>query len=207
MKNPTAYTPTQPEEFIGDARHVAAFLLKLLAASQQENFSPIKLLLNGPPGLGKSELIKFLQAQAGIHPKWSTHKFNGTKVNMDAIDDIERAMHYRDLYGAYKLFWVDEADKIPNTAQVRFLTLLDDLPAGNIVACTSNCKVSDFEARFQSRFLVQELKPVPAPEIESLLLHFLPAHQANTARQIATFACGNVRQALLDCKGALLALP
>lgn len=203
--NPTTYTPTKPEDFIGDARKVASFLLKLIERSKGDGNSPMKLLLNGPPGVGKSELIKFLLVKAGIHPKWSTHKFNGTKVNMDAIDDMERAMHYRDLYGAFKLFWIDEADKIPSTAQVRFLTLLDDLPAGNIVACTSNCKVSEFEARFQSRFQVHELKGVPAAEIEGLLLQFLP-NLPHVAKQIATFACGNVRQALLDADGALLAM-
>jgi replication-associated recombination protein RarA len=206
--NPTTYTPTKPEDFIGDARNIAAFLHKLTAQSRADGNSAIKILLNGPPGVGKSELIKYLARIADIHPKWSTLKFNGTKVNMEALDEIERAMHYRDLYGTFKLFWIDEVDAMIRNpaAQIRFLSVLDDLAPGNIVACTSNCKVSEFESRFQSRFIVQELRAVPAPEIEALLLKFLPAAHAATARQIATFACGNVRQALLDCQGARLAL-
>ena len=201
--NPTKYSPVRAEDFIGQARHVAAFFNRLVTQAKADGNDAIKVLLNGPPGVGKSELVKYLQTIAGIHPKWSTHKYNGTKVNMDALDDMERAMHYRDLYGSYKLFWIDEVDAMIRNpaAQIRFLSVLDEVPAGNIVACTSNCKVSEFEARFQSRFIVQELTPVPAAEIATLLTRFVPE---KTAAQIATFACGNVRQALLDCRGAAL---
>ena len=199
--NPLTYSPSSPAEFIGQAQKVAGFFLKLLADSQANGHTPVKVLLNGPPGVGKSELVKFLQSSAGIHPKFSTTKLNGTKVNMDTVADMEQSMHYRDLYGLYKLFWIDEADKIPSIAQVRFLTLLDDLPNGVAVVCTSNSKLKNFEDRFQSRFQYFEVKSPAPDEIETLVGRFIGTGQI--ARQIATFAAGNVRQALRDAEGVL----
>ena len=57
------------------------------------------------------------------------------------------------------MLWIDKANAIPPVAQVRFLTLLDDLPRGIAIACTSNCKLRDFEERFQTRFQVFEIAP------------------------------------------------
>jgi hypothetical protein len=98
------------------------------------------------------------------------------------------------------MIWIDEADEIPRVAQVRFLSLLDDLPNGAAVICTSNCSVRNFEERFQSRFQLFELKAPPAHEIELLLRQFV---DAATASVIAENCQGNVRQALLDAQGAL----
>ena len=90
-------------------------------------------------------------------------------------------------------------------AQVRFLTLIDDLPEGVVVMCTSNCKIKDFEPRFQSRFQVFEMKPPSQEEIATLLRKWIPNNEAAIKHiaHAATMAGGNVRQALLDCEGVL----
>ena len=109
----------------------------------------------------------------------------------------------QDLFGKYRLIWIEEADAIPAAAQTRFL-LLDDLPAGAAVVATSNCKLEDFKKRFQTRFKIYEVEP-PAPhEIETLLRRVGLADE-RTIKNIATFACGCVRQALLDAESALQA--
>ncbi len=90
---------------------------------------------------------------------------------------------------------------IPPVAQVRFLTLLDDVPRGVTVACTSNCKLRDFEERFQTRFQAFEIAQPTTEEIISLLRRHLPDEPEVV--NAATFADGNVRQALLDAKGLM----
>ena len=84
--------------------------------------------------------------------------------------------------------------------QTRILTVLDDLMPYKAFICTSNCKLSAFEPRFQSRFQVFEISAPTDKEIGALLSDYI---DPLNARQIATFAGGNVRQALLDAKGVL----
>jgi len=45
--------------------------------------------------------------------------------------------------------------------------VLDDLPRGIVIAGTSNCKLRDFEERFQTRFQAFEIAP-PALRKSSL---------------------------------------
>lgn len=201
--NPDTYVPSTPAEFAGHAAVVAAFMVKQIAKSRANNFKPIKVLFNGPPGAGKSALVKFMRNHAGIHPLFSTTKINGTKLVQSAIDDMEYNMQFRSLYGDYKLFWIEEADAIPNAAQIRFLTTMDDVPNGCIIACTSNCTLKEFEERFQTRFLIQHLVKVPQADIAVLLRRFVSPEHADG---IASTANGNVRQALLDAEGLLIAM-
>jgi len=201
---PSQYHPTKPEEFIGTgpegAATIARFLQKMIVTARQHGNAPLRLLLAGNAGIGKSELVLFLQRELGCD-QWSTTKLNGTQVKVEAVEEIAASLHFKSLFNDYRLLWIDEADEIPRVAQVRLLTLIDDLPAGVAIVCTSNCKLKNFEERFQSRFQFFEVKaPAPA-EIEALVLRFVGDKQI--ASQIATFACGNVRQALRDAEGVL----
>ena len=67
------------------------------------------------------------------------------------------------------------------------------------IACTSNCKLRDFEERFQTRFQAFEIAPPTTEEIVSLRRRYLPDEPEVV--NAANFADGNVRQALLDAKG------
>jgi len=210
------FIPKSADDFIGEnvierqtgnltgARAIALHVEKMMRVSKMNGNAPVKVLFNGKPGLGKSLLAQYTQHLAGCD-KWSTIKLNGTQVKIEVIEDIARTLHYKSLFSEYRMLWIDEADEIPRVAQVRFLTLLDDLPDGVVVVCTSNCQLKDFENRFQTRFQVFELAPPPAEDIEQLILRIVPGIAPKDARDIATFACGNVRQALLDAQGVLQA--
>lgn len=203
------FIPQKLDDFIGTrvtdngaGARLVAEQIQTDAILAQRHGSPLKYLINGPPGDGKSMLACWLQQLLGCN-KWSTQKKNGTQVKMELIDEWEASMHYKSLFGEFRLFWIDEADKIPSAAQVRFLTMLDDLPNHVAIVCTSNCKTSDFEPRFQSRFQVVEVVPPHVHEIEALLSKYCDDQQA--IKNIAAFACGNVRAALLDVKNTLAA--
>lgn len=208
------FIPKSADDFIGNnfitrptgdqtgARLVARQIEKAVRMANQNGQSPLKFLFNGMPGLGKSALVQYLQHLTGCN-KWSTTKINGTECKMERIEAIASALRYKNLFGEWRMLWIDEADEIPRVAQVRFLTLLDDLPTGVVVACTSNCSLADFESRFQTRFQVFEIAPPPSADIQSLLVRIAPEISPCDASQIANFACGNVRQALLDAQGAL----
>jgi replication-associated recombination protein RarA len=200
---PTEYKPKKLADFIGPARRCAELLDRAIALAKPTG-APIKFLINGKPGVGKSSLAEYFQQQLGV-TKWSTRKLNGTEVKCEVVDEMSASMAYKDMFGGYRLIWIDEADKIPSLAQVRILSFLDDLPRYAAVVCTSNCKLSEFEPRFQTRFQPLEIEGPTGEELFEFLKQFLPDTHHATLKGIATFACGNVRAALLDCQNALLA--
>lgn len=206
-----SFIPRQLDDFIGrqiierqngetwvGARLIAELLAQGVQLATANRRSPLKYLFNGRPGLGKSALVAWLQQQIGCN-QWSTIKLNGTQCKVETIEDVSRQLAGTSLFGDWRLLWIDEADAIPPVAQVRFLTLLDDLPRGIAITCTSNCRLRDFEERFQTRFQAFELAPPTTEEIIALLRRYLPDEPE--VINAATFADGNVRQAMLDAKG------
>lgn len=198
---PSAYKPKSVTEFIGGARRRAEQIQRIVEASKPGG-DPIKILLLGNPGIGKTELANFFLTLLGCD-KWHTTQVNGTQVKMELVEEIARSLQYKEMFGQYRVIRIEEVDKVPVVAQVRLLTLLDDMPPQTAMIATSNCRIEDLEERFQSRFIVMDVTPPSQDEIEALLtsLKVVP----HTARQIATFACGNVRQALLDATSAMFA--
>jgi replication-associated recombination protein RarA len=201
------FIPQSADDFIGigsthtgsAAKAIAQQFEKIVDQAKACGNAPIKVLLNGQPGIGKTGLGLYLQKLIGC-TKFSTTKTNGTQMKIELIDDIARGMQYSNLFGDYRLIHCDEADEVPRVAQVRFLSVLDDLPDGVAVVCTSNCKLKDFENRFQTRFQVFEVIPPETSEIVTLLTRFI---DARSAEAIAKMSFGNVRAALLDAKGVM----
>jgi len=201
---PSLYKPSAADHFIGPARAAARTLDRLIDTATAAGAQPFKVLLLDPPCVCKSALADYVTLRLNCG-KWSTHKFNGTQLKIEQVDELARTLQFKDLFGAYRLVRIEEVDKVPVVAQVRLLTVLDDLPECCAVICTSNCGIEDLEDRFQSRFMVLELKGPSSDEIHSFLSSNWPSTPKTAAKHIATFACGNVRQALLDAQLALAA--
>lgn len=191
------YTPTSVDDFIGSARDWA----QLLAAPIQrarERQAALKVLINGPPGTGKSMLAKYIAHQLGCQ-RLSITKVSGAAVTTEMVDDWQRLTRSTDLFGL-RLIQIEELDELARNkrAQVRMMELLDELRPGNAIIGTSNCRVDDFEKRFQRRFQpVCEVENVDAAEIAAFLERWCPA---SIARVIAADAKGCVAQALLDAQ-------
>jgi len=199
---PSKYTPVSAGDFIGagdfGAATAARMIESLVAQAQANHCASMAILINGKPGIGKSALARWLIYDVLGCSKFSVTRLNGTQVNLDRVEDIAANLPYRDLYADYKVLWIEECDRMTEAAQVRMLTVLDDIHEmpGNLVVCTSNCKLNEFEPRFSSRFTVFELQPPTSDEVAGLLRRWLKTEAA--VQQIATFACGNVRMAFKD---------
>ena len=198
VNNPCDYKPQVQSDFIGKARFYAGLLDKAVQMSPE---GPLKFLFVGKPGTGKTELGHYMQRKLGV-TKWSLHKYNGSQCKIEAVDKLAEQLAYTDYFSPWRMVWIEEADAIPSvSAQIRLLTVIDETPKKVVWVLTSNCAVKDFETRFQSRFQVLEFPPVPQADIEAFLKRW-PLRE-NILKQIATFACGNVRQALLDAQTQL----
>lgn len=195
------WKPDAEADFVGPARRVAAKLTEL-ARLAGDTRVPLKLLLLGRPGVGKSALLRYFARAIGAD-RWHCHLYNGTEVRVEEVGELKQLLRYRDLFGQYRVIRIEEVDRVPVVAQVALLTLLDELPPGTAVVCSSNCQVQDLEERFHSRFQVQSVSPPTDKDIRELLLRLAPALNGRADR-IATLAAGNVRQALLDAQTALL---
>lgn len=199
MMLPTEYAPTTPAEFVGPARDAAEKLDKIIASAQAHDFAPIKVFYGGPSGTGKTALVNYGIRRLGV-TKWAVQEYNGTDITIDRIREIEGGLHLtvNEMFGDYRVIAIHEADRVTDAAQVKMLTLLDNLPRRTAVFCTTNKALKAMEERFQRRFKYTQVTGAPAAEIEALLSRFdLPPA---VAKSIAMGACGNVAVALIEAE-------
>lgn len=197
---PSTFRPKTVTDFIGPAAKWAAHLEKLVRLALP-NGDPLRIMLLGPSGIGKTQLAEHLVRCTGAG-KFSISKFNGTQFRIDDADAMARSYRLRDMFPGYRVLQIEEVDKVPPVAQIALLTLLDELPDHTACIATSNCRVKDFEVRFQRRFTVCEINAPTDKEILAMLRLRWPEIPKSRATEIATFCCGNVGQALVDADNA-----
>lgn len=194
---PSQFKPQSAAEFFGPARAEAEFITNFVRTALPDG-SPVTLLILGKPGIGKSQLAEHFVRCTGSD-KWSITKYNGTQIKIEIADQIGHQFRSTNLFGGYRVVQIEEVDKMPTIAQVRFLTLLDDLPKHTAVVCTSNCKVTELEERFQTRFTVLHIKPPTNDDIMKFLVSRFDLSHAEPSLRMASLAWGgNVRAALKD---------
>jgi len=204
------WTPGRAEDLIGPAYRAALILDQVAADAVALGYPPIKILINGNPGMAKSALARYLRKLLRCD-KWSTSTYSGTQIKVETIEHIAQSLRMTNLFAGYRFLCIEEADRIPPAAQVRLLLLLDELPPQTAVVCTSNCQLTDFENRFHTRFKPLELsgkdragQSVPQSSIDEIATYLRRFPISETDIQhIATFCCGNLRSALLDVENAL----
>jgi MoxR-like ATPase len=158
-------------------------------------------MLVGHTGVGKSQLAEHVVRLTGAG-RFSVSRFNGKQFRIDDAAEVASQFRFRDMFNGYRVLQIEEVDQVPPGTQVALLTLLDDLPSHTACIVTTNQDGREFEKRFQRRFVLCEIKPPTEDEILAMLRLHWPVVPMYRAREIATFACGSVGQALADMDNA-----
>lgn len=194
-----------PEDFVGPARKIAEIAQRIAA-----KYAPVKepafMLMYGPPGSGKSSVAKFAMKAFNVHPM-NMVEFSGADFDIDSVRRWSDSIVTSSLFEGYRGLRIEEVDRMPAQAQVRFLKVCDDISDGKmsvrnglVIACSCNSDINQLEARFQSRFQPFEVRGPKMDEVVPLLSRWLSPEQAT---QLALGACDNVRNKALDLRSVL----
>jgi hypothetical protein len=161
---PSCFVPSCPADFVGQAGHVAEMLLRKAEGLREHPDRPLKLLISGAPGIGKTSLANLIARTLASHPA-AIEDVNGREVGLDIAREWIRGLGQGSLFGPWSVKVVNELDRCSKDAQDLLLTYLDRMPAGHAILGTTNLDLASLTERFQTRFLPVRLQP---PENEAL---------------------------------------
>lgn len=203
LVSPMNWKPASPDDLIGQARRVAnAQVTKAQRLARQERpNASMKLLLYGPPGVGKTSVVEMVARQLTGSPL-AIEDFNGREVTVEVVREWMRGLAYGSLFSQWSVRIVNELDRCSKEAQDLLLTYLDRLPPGRALLGTSNLQLDLLTERFQTRFQAVKLLPPETEELADFLIANWPVPR-QTALQIAVGSGGCVRAALADLESWL----
>jgi replication-associated recombination protein RarA len=199
--NPASFRPRKPEDLIGHAGKVAAALVAKAERVRLRGGGPIKLLLYGPPGVGKTSVAEMVGLALCGGQALAVEDFNGREITLETVRRWLDASAYGSLFGSYEARIVNELDRASKESQDLLLTYLDKLRPGRAFIGTSNLQLDLLTERFQTRFQVWKISAPAADEVALWLVKRWKAPKA-LAHEIALGCGGCVRAALADLESA-----
>ena len=201
LPSPMNWRPQTAEDLIGQAGLVARAQCRKAERLTAEAATTMKLLLYGPPGVGKTSVVELVALQLAGTPL-AIEDYNGREVTVDVVRQWMTQLPYGSLFGAWSVKVVNELDRCSREAQDLLLTYLDRLPPGRAFLGTSNLQLDLLTERFQTRFQAIKLLPPTTEELAAFLVARWSVPAA-TATQIAVGSGGCVRAALADLESWL----
>ena len=194
--SPLAWRPSCPEDIVGPARQIASKLIQKVSKAKNDGREPIKILIYGPPGVGKTTIAELLAAELTASP-WSIEDANGKLVTIETVKSWMRELAFGNLFSDWSVKIVNELDRSSRDAQDLMLTYLDKLPPGRAFIGTSNLDLGQLTERFQTRFQAIKLEAPASEEIRGFLMQHWEVPES-VASMISVGCGGNVRAALAD---------
>jgi MoxR-like ATPase len=201
LPSPMNWRPQTANDLIGQAALVARAQCRKAERLTAEAAATMKLLLYGPPGVGKTSVVELVALQLAGTPL-AIEDYNGREVTVDVVRQWMTQLPYGSLFGAWSVKVVNELDRCSREAQDLLLTYLDRLPPGRAFLGTSNLQLDLLTERFQTRFQAIKLLPPTTEELAAFLVARWTVPAA-TATQIAVGSGGCVRAALADLESWL----
>ena len=193
---PTCFVPSCPADFVGQAGKVAEVLLRKAERLRTNPDQPLKLLITGAPGIGKTSLVNLIARTLTSHPV-AIEDVNGKEVGLDLAREWTRSLAYGSIFGSWSVKVVNELDRCSKDAQDMLLTYLDRMKPGHAFLGTTNLDLGSLTERFQTRFQSVRLQP-PENEVLAAFLAKRWRVPITITRQIGEGSQGNVRAALAD---------
>jgi replication-associated recombination protein RarA len=148
---PLAWRPTGPDDLCGPAATVARRLVTKAQKLHDHPDVPVKILLYGPPGVGKTSIADMV-ADALSGTRFAVEEFNGKLVTVETVKQWMGTLGACSLFGVYSVKIINEMDRCTRDAQDLLLSYLDRLPPGRAIIGTSNLQLDLLTERFQTRF-------------------------------------------------------
>lgn len=174
-------------------------------------------IINGEKGMGKKTIAKIFsmtlqcekggdepcmqchsckQAISNNHPdiRWITHEKPSTIAIDEVREQINNDILIKPYSSKYKIYIVDEAEKLTVQAQNALLKTIEEPPAYGVIMLLTNNKDS-FLQTILSRCVALEMRPVASTDIINYLREKekIPDYQA---KMVVNFAGGNLGRAI-----------